>query len=253
MDFVVILSLFFTVLLGGGLVLVIPKPERYLKLLLSFSGAYLLAICVLHLIPEVYAVEYDQIGIFILAGFMAQLFLEYFSQGIEHGHIHAHDHGHSAKNFPVTIMLSLCLHSFFEGMPLGGEVHGHAHLHAHVHAHAHDISHNNFLYGVLLHKFPVAIALMTMLIQSGLSKLRSFIWLIVFALMAPAGVLVSNWATPTLLQEFDYFSGAILAVVVGMFLHISTTILFESTEGHKFNLMKLATVILGGVVAFLTL
>ena len=40
------------------------------------------------------------------------------------------------------------------------------------------------------------------------------------------------------------------AIVIGIFLHISTTILFESSEGHKIHLSKLLVIILGVVVAY---
>ncbi len=242
MDFLVFLSLISTVLIGGGLVLLIKKPERFLKLLLAFSGAYLLAVCVMHLIPEVYASDYENIGIFVLVGFLVQLMLEFFSQGIEHGHMHSNK---SAKGtFPITIMLSLCLHAFFEGMPLEGELHHHA---------GHDHGNNSLLFGIILHKFPIAIALMSILLQSGLTKLKSFLYLTVFAIMAPLGMYLSHVFGSELTDTVANFHTIILAVVIGMFLHISTTILFESSEGHKFNIMKLGTIIGGGLLAILTL
>jgi hypothetical protein len=42
-----------------------------------------------------------------------------------------------------------------------------------------------------------------------------------------------------------HFFNIILAMVVGIFLHISTTILFESDENHGFNLKKFVVIILG--------
>ena len=65
--------------------------------------------------PELfYEYPTNEIGIFILIGFIIQMFLEYFSQGIEHGHFHK-------KNIiPISIMLSVCLHALLEGIPLGG-------------------------------------------------------------------------------------------------------------------------------------
>jgi hypothetical protein len=36
-----------------------------------------------------------------------------------------------------------------------------------------------------------------------------------------------------------------MAIAIGMFLHISTTIIFESSEGHKINFMKLLSIIIG--------
>src|SRR5262245_10511867 len=112
------LLLFGSVLLSGLFALRLKNVNAlWLKLLLAFSGAYLFALCVLHLIPETYESGSGKIGYFILAGFILQLLLEFFSEGIEHGHVHIHQtHQHA---FPFTIIFSLSLHSFLEGMPLG--------------------------------------------------------------------------------------------------------------------------------------
>ena len=150
-------SLLFGAVISGGILAIFLKDkiQHSLKILLSFSGAYLLAVCVLHLIPEVYASDADHIGIFILGGFVFQLLLEFFSDGIEHGHTHLHQS--PQKNFPIAIMISLCLHSFFEGMPLESELHNHHQLSEH--------SDHSLLYGIVLHKLPIAIALTSMLLQ----------------------------------------------------------------------------------------
>jgi hypothetical protein len=44
-----------------------------------------------------------------------------------------------------------------------------------------------------------------------------------------------------------------MAIVVGIFLHISTTILFEMSDGHKFSIQKIITIIVGGFIAVLSL
>ena len=88
-----------------------PSDKRKIKVLISFAGAYIFTITVLHLLPEAYSgtaatptahthgdPEFT-IGLFVLAGFFIQLLLEFFSQGIEHGHAH-HDHSHSGKGLP---------------------------------------------------------------------------------------------------------------------------------------------------------
>jgi hypothetical protein len=36
-----------------------------------------------------------------------------------------------------------------------------------------------------------------------------------------------------------------MAVVIGIFLHLSTTILFESDEGHQYNVRKAISIALG--------
>ena len=233
------------VLLGGFLVYFLKeKITNGLKYLLAFSGAFMLGIAALHLIPEVYAENNYSIGIFVLLGFLIQLILEYFSQGIEHGHIHAHKN--ASSRFFAPLLISLCIHAFLEGLPLAIDFSTHTHSHTHFH----DKQGNTFLISILLHKFPIAIALMTLFIKSNVTISRSFFWLFVFALMAPLGNFVGDYYQSFFQENGDLLT-KILAVVLGMFLHISTTILFESDESHKFNLVKLLIVIMGGYVAFL--
>jgi len=64
--------------------------------------------------------------------------------------------------------------------------------------------------------------------------------------MAPLGTLSGN-----LVQELSYYHREIMAVVVGIFLHISTTILFETSEAHKFNIQKLLAIALGSILAWM--
>ena len=118
------LSLLFASVIAGAIVVEIFKPKkgRNIQLLLTFSGAYLLAISLLHLLPELFANNpTENIGIFILGGFLIQILLEYFSQGIEHGHFH------KSNVIPFSVLISLCLHALLEGVPLGGDLQEHTH------------------------------------------------------------------------------------------------------------------------------
>lgn len=222
--------LFLSVIVSGISVLFIDISSKNLKLLLSFSGAFLFAISVLHLIPEIYLSGTPNVGIYILIGFFAQILLEFFSEGIEHGHIHVHKHGHGHNAFPFAMMVGLSIHSFLEGMPL---------------ANLGTDSHNSLLTGIIMHNIPIAIALMTMLLQSHISKQTAIIWLVVFALVTPLGTLTSYAIGQNLIFNFSIYFDKIMAVVIGIFLHISTTILFESSENHRFNLVKFIMIILG--------
>ena len=202
---------------------------RNIQLLLTFSGAYLLAISLLHLLPELFANNpTEKIGIFILGGFLIQILLEYFSQGIEHGHFH------KSNVIPFSVLISLCLHALLEGVPLGGDLQEH--------------THNALLYGIVLHKMPVAIVLMTCFLQSNLKKSRAYILLFLFAIMAPLGVYSGN-----IFGALSLYHNEILAIVIGIFLHISTTILFESTDGHRFSFTKIITIIVGTLLAIFSL
>jgi uncharacterized membrane protein YvlD (DUF360 family) len=45
----------------------------------------------------------------------------------------------------------------------------------------------------------------------------------------------------------------LMAVVIGIFMHIATTILFESSDIHRFNLAKLGAIVLGTALGILSL
>ena len=225
-----LILLFGSSLLGGlGIFLFKKGNSNRLKLVLSFCGAYLFAITVLHLMPDVYYSGNPQIGLFILGGFLLQIFMEQFSEGIEHGHIHKHNHQHLV--FPLGIMISLCLHAFLEGMPLAQG------------------QHNELVYGIALHHIPAAFALGSVLMENKLSKATISSLLILFALMSPLGYWLSFEIGQGVIGNIEVYFDRIMGVVIGIFLHISTTILFESSVDHKFNLKKVVAVLLGVSIA----
>ena len=100
-----ILVLFFGAFSGGMSVFLFKGDNhKNLKLVLSFSGAYLFGITVLHLIPDAYHGNDNYVGVFILIGFLFQIVLEQLSEGIEHGHIHKPGPEHFS--FPLGILIS---------------------------------------------------------------------------------------------------------------------------------------------------
>ena len=125
------------VLFGSILVFILKPNSKLVHLLLAFSGAYLLSVTILHLLPLVYieTTTYKKVGIFILAGIIIQSILESFSKGAEHGHIHIHTNG---KEFPTLLFVSLCIHAFSEGLPIHN-------------------ANDNLLWAIVIHKIPIAI------------------------------------------------------------------------------------------------
>jgi zinc and cadmium transporter len=235
MEFWKILVLFFCAFLGGcAIFLVKSDKSKLLKLILSFSGAYLFAITVLHLIPDAYnGVDAHDIGIYILIGFMIQVFLEQFSHGVEHGHMHHHhEHGHG-RVFPYGIMISLCLHAFLEGMPLAKE------------------HHNELIFGIALHHIPAAFALASILLQNHYKAADLLLYVGIFAIMAPLGFFLSYGISTGSIGGIEMYFNKMMGIVIGIFLHISTTILFESSVDHKFTRRKMIAVIVGLAVALI--
>jgi zinc transporter ZupT len=213
----------FSVLIGYIIALFLkPKSKTNLKLLLAFSGSFLLSLTVMHLLPDVYESPNNNIGLFIMAGILFQIILEFFSKGAEHGHVHGHD---TIYHIPWLLFISLCIHAFLEGFPVN--------------------HHHNLAIGIAIHHFPIAIILTTFFINSSLDKKAIFAFMITFAIMTPLGTIISDYLP--VLNEYYY---EITAIVIGILFHISSTIIFESSEGHKFNIAKVSMIIFGIVLAY---
>jgi zinc transporter ZupT len=211
-----------SVLLGYVIALVIkPKDKQNLKLLLAFSGSFLLSLTVMHLLPDVYSSGNKSVGVFIMLGILFQIILEFFSKGAEHGHVHGHD---KMIQIPWLLFISLCIHALLEGFPVG--------------------HHHELAYGIAIHHLPIAIILTTFFLNAQLNKTALFCFMLTFAVMTPLGTLVSD-SFPIL---NDYYT-QITAVVIGILFHIASTIIFESSEGHKFNIAKISMIILGIALA----
>lgn len=200
-----------------------PSSSTGFQLLLSFSGAFLLSVTVFELLPEVYGSGDRHIGLFIMLGLLLQIFLEFLSKGVEHGHIH---HNEETAKFPMLLLFSLSLHSLMEGFPLN--------------------SSDDLLHGVVIHKIPVAAILSTFLLHSKIGKPAVIAFLTIFAIMTPLG----SWLHANF-PILDQYATYIYAAVIGIFLHVSTTILFEASKNHTFNASKLAVIIAGILLAYL--
>lgn len=229
--------LIISVLIGAFLVSLFKPKQNSVRLLLSFSGAYLLAITILHLMPEVFnpnhighshsTVNSDLVGIFILIGVLIQSILESFSKGAEHGHIHLHSH---STKFPWLLFISLSLHALSEGIPIGYQ------------------DESKLLWAIIVHKIPISIVLSTFLLNSKFPKIYSYSFILLFALMSPLGVFASEKFT-----FFIHYHIEITSITIGILLHISTIILFESSKDHKFNYTKFLAILIGMGVAVFTL
>jgi zinc transporter ZupT len=102
--------------------------------------------------------------------------------------------------------------------------------------------------GIAIHKIPVAFVLAGFMLGGGRNRITAAAILLLFAIMAPLGAAV-HYLWEGLHGHMNY----VLAIVVGIFLHVSTTILFESSDNHRFNLYKVIIIIFGASLAFLNL
>ncbi|MFB6258321.1 MAG: ZIP family metal transporter [Flavobacteriales bacterium] len=223
-----LIILFLATWLGGGIAYILPsKGWEGSRAFLAFSGAFLFGLAFTQFFPHLFKEDVQGIGLWVLLGFFLQLLLDLFTGGIEHGHYQEKVPQHQ-RLYPLLIGLSL--HAFLESLPLGGNP---------------SLGGGRFLLGLTIHKIPISLALASLLLHSGMGKRGVLLAFLTFSLMAPAGIFLAD-RVPTLLGELpEIYSHYLFALVLGILLHVSTTILFESSEGHRFSRVKLLAVIIG--------
>ena len=233
MSFGNMLILILAPILGGLMALTLKlKNQNNYKLVLSFSGAFLFSITLLHLLPYVF-LQNANAGIYILIGFFIQIILEQLTKGVEHGHFHVH---HENNYYVFSVLVGLSLHSFMDGLPLGNTI-------------ALTQNHDSLLYGISLHKIPEGFALASIMLAAHYKRITIAAFIFLFSFIAPVGTYVSGIlgeSQPDLLLP-------IMALAIGSFLHVSTTILFESESGHHhFGWKKILAILFGaGLAIFL--
>ena len=237
--------IFLVVILAGLSVVFIPKTQNQnFRYVVSFSGAYLFSLTVIHILPELFVDAPDAMmaGSLVLGGFFFQMILEYFSTGVEHGHMHLHhhdDHGHAHAMIPWALFLSMLVHSFLDGTLL-----------AHPSEHHAQGDTTQLLLGLILHKVPEAIALMSVLVYSDISKMKCYILFFIFAVASPLGMALSFYFYQHIAADSPFYN-LLFALVAGSFLYISTTILFETSPQHTFKAKRLIVTLVGAGMAII--
>lgn len=224
---------------------IIQKAGRVhldLHYLLVFAGAYIFSITIVHLLPEILiASDHPKtIALFVLAGFFMQIFLDFLTKGIEHGHLHTHP-GAKLAISPVLLMIGLSIHALMDGVilvhPDNHSVHGDA-LHS-----------TGLLLGIVLHKIPAAIVLISVLMTQFNSKWMLLSMLLLFSIASPVGLILSDFLSNSGLLSKESML-IVFAIVSGNFLHISTTIYFESSpDDHRYHRKKILIGMLGALLA----
>jgi len=229
--------------IGGGVIpITVKRLHPNLPIyLLAFTGAFLFGITIMHLLPEVYGELGHAAGVYVLLGFFLQVFLQQLSHGMEHGHTHLPpaegQHHHISV---VPLLAGLSIHAFMEGIPLGLRFQDRSSL-------------PSLALGIAAHKVPEALTLMTVMMHAHLPKKRLWNILLLFSLVTPLAAVLAG--------QLGLYSAAVnaslvylTALVIGAFVHISTTIFYESgTRHHELSKRKILAFATGIVLAFLTL
>lgn len=240
MNWTYLILILLATLVGGVIPMTIRRINANFTIyLLAFTGAFLFGVTIMHLLPEVYHELGHSAGIYIVLGFFLQVFLQQLSHGMEHGHSHLPGENH--HHIAVTpLLLGLSIHAFMEGIPLGFKYEDQSAL-------------PSLMMGVAAHKIPEALTLITVMIHAHKSKSQLWQILVTFAIVTPLAAILAWWMG----NRFEIVSHYLLyvvALVIGAFLHISTTIFYESgTKHHELSGRKVLAIASGLVLAFLTL
>jgi zinc transporter ZupT len=203
-----------------GFLIAYNFKSKDLKLILAFSGAFLISLIVFDILPVIYTKRSFTPGSWIMVGILLQIILEFFSKGVEH----AHEQSNTNQNKSFIILGSICLHAFLEGVPIN--------------------KFETLSWGLFIHKIPVSMVVYFIFNKIKKSIKYNILCLSIFTISTPLGAIIS-YKFPV----FDDMIYPLTALVVGMLLHIGTTILFESSEGHKFNVKKIFSIILAILIA----
>lgn len=223
----IIVLLILSVLIGVFLGKFFGDREKFAKNLLIVSAGFLITICLNEVFPEVYAGEDRNIGLWVIGGVLLQMLLENLTKGFEHGHFHHHTEG---KNIlPLALMIGLFIHAFLEGIPLANE----------------EVVLTPYLTGILVHNIPISFILGAFLVKNKKFSPSAFLIISIFALASPLGLILGKYFNPNLEVYF-------LALVGGIFLHISSVIIFESNKNHNVDWRKIGYVTLGVLLAMST-
>lgn len=233
------LLLILSTILGGIIGIKIPNLDKNkFKIILTFTGGYLLSIVIIHILPEAFNASEAFISLYILAGFFMQLVLELSTKGLEHGHIHGN--GIDGKLNFISLFIALFIHSLFDGSILASPHNGCNH-----------VSNMPLLLGVIMHKVPVSFTLTVMMLSLKYSR-KTILWVIlIFSISSPIGMVIVDYLyNKSILSSVSL--KYIMGFISGSFLHISTTIFFEHSSDHNFNKAKLVASVSGAILAILT-
>jgi zinc transporter ZupT len=167
-------------------------------------------------------------------GFLIQMFLEQLSSHVEHGHFDGHSHaGHNHEGYTIWgLILGLSLHAFIEGMPLvepDGDIH------------------RGLLYGIVLHNIPMSLIFVSLMTARGYGFWRVAALLSIFAVMTPLGSVCNL----TLLPADEELQTFIIGIVVGILLHVSSSILFDHHD-NRFSWSKALLIVIAFTAAYFT-
>ena len=228
---------------GGLLPLRKAVTHKRLQIYLSFSAGVMLGAALFHMLPEVTCLSSGpQPFWFVALGLLVLFFTERFAASHHHEpHGHEHAEGGSKLSWPAALF-GLTIHTLAAGVALASAVA------AETTGHGKGALGLGVFLAIVLHKPADSLTVITLMVNSGVSRVLAHLVNILFALVIPIGVILFFAARAALETGLDSsFTGLALAFSAGMFLCVSLSDLLPELHFHEHDRVPLSIALLAGI------
>jgi zinc and cadmium transporter len=251
-------------LAGGWILMAFRLTHARLQMLVSFVAGLMLGVALLHMIPhaQFQLHSLDLTMGWVLGGFLAMFFIQRFFHFHHHdlpdkdpedcchgteGHLEEdampHVHTLAAKSASqlswAGTVIGLSLHALLDGVALAAAVA--------AESHGHGLIALGTALVILLHKPFDSIAISAMMARTGHSTRSRHVFNVLFALVAPLGVILFCAGAGWLAGEASPLIGSALAFSGGMFLCISCSDLLPELQFHSHDRLRLSLALAAGL------
>lgn len=198
--FIYPLLIVFISLLGGIFPLTVKRESRKFETMLNLSAGVILGVAFFHMLPESINLISFHASFFLAGGLLFLFLIERFIT------IHPCEvEGCEEHGIGIPAFIGFSIHNFFDGFALGTSML------------VPELSFLTFL-AIFLHKAPMAFALSTLLLTDGYSRVSTISFSLLFALVIPAGAVLSYLF---LRDSSMQFAGYALSFSAGSFIYIA--------------------------------
>jgi ZIP family zinc transporter/zinc and cadmium transporter len=217
----------------AGALAVVWEERRslaFIQTCLAVGAGFMLALVLVGVLPEVFAVPEGQVaaGVLVLFGYL----IVHVAQHVIPPHFHFGEETHAVTaRAGYSALLGLTLHAFFDGVAIAAGF---------------LVSWNLgvlFFLAVVLHKLPEGVTIASLMLAGGLSRRRALGAGLVLGVATIAGVLLTEAVAP--LARYG------LAIAAGVTLYVAASNLVPEFQASKGARMTAA--FLGGAAALLLL
>ena len=204
--------------------------QKVLHLLIALGAGTMFSVALVHILPE--ALEESSYAVYAFAlGFLFIYLLEEILTTHSHDH-HHHDHTHEDphehyRHLVLVAWIAIFIHTLFDGLGIraGFSIDTKVGM--------------SILAGVAIHQIPVSLSVASMLRESMMKRKTQISLMVIFALAAPLGFLISDGFVEHLSPAMV---GIATALAGGSLLYVSNVELLPMIHSQSSRKMKYITV-----------